>query len=309
MNKKLIFPINTHNDKVEFIYIGNKYDHNNIALKNLDNNRTSIYSDLTCADNHNWFLKTIVLSKIDDGSFSVYTQNDDGSDSSEESNMTMLGKTNKEVVSKLLEVVGEDIDSELYKYIIEDIVSNKKDVFKTLFNAYINDKYNNDVKTGVAKILKYYSDKTNKFISQNTDTENDINIYTGYVSYNENIINILDVDISEDNYVVVPHAVDQTKNNIYIPQENNSLHMYIFIDDDSDFSDVRFMFKPNDDVLKILWAKDKNNKKAYELAIEKTINYPYEYFTFSDEEKKILSIFEELTPIQPIFKNTKIPGF
>lgn len=306
MNKKLIFPINIYNDKIEFVHIGNKYGHNNIVLKNLDNDKTNIYSNITSSDNHNWFLNTVILSKIDDGSFSIYTQNADGSDLSEESNITVLGKTNKETITKLLDVIGEDVNDEPYKYIIENIVSNNRVLFKTLFEACINNNFDDNIKNGSAKALKYYIDKINKFISQNTNTENFVNIYTDNISYNENVTKILDVNISKDEYTVTPYTVDQTKNNIYIPQENNSLHMYIFIDDDGDFSDVRFMFKPNDDVLKILWTKDRNNRKAYELAIEKTINYPYEYFTFSEEEKKILSIFEELTPVQPIFKNTKI---
>lgn len=306
MNKKLIFPINIYNDKIEFVHIGNKYGHNNIVLKNLDNDKTNIYSNLVCSDNHDWFLNTVILSKIDSGSFSIYTQNADGSDLSEESNITVLGKTNKETMTKLLDIIGEDVNDEPYKYIIENIVSNNRDLFKTLFEAYTNDNFDDNIKNGSAKALKYYVDKTNRFISQNTDTENCVNIYTDHISYNENVTKILDVNISKDEYTVTPYAVDQAKNNIYIPQENNSLHMYIFIDDDDDFSDVRFMFKPNDSVLKILWGKDKYTKKAYESAIEKTINYPYEYFTFSDEEKNILSIFEELTPVQPIFKNTKI---
>ena len=127
MNKKLIFPINIYNDKIEFVHIGNKYGHNNIVLKNLDNDKTNIYSNIISSDNHNWFLNTVILSKIDDGSFSIYTQNADGSDLSEESNITVLGKTNKETITKLLDVIGEDVDDEPYKYIIENIVSNNRD--------------------------------------------------------------------------------------------------------------------------------------------------------------------------------------
>lgn len=306
MNKQLIFPINTYNDKAEFVFIGEKYGHENIVLKNLDTGKDSIYQNQVGTDNHNWFLNTVILSKIDDGSYSVYTQNADGSDSSMESNVTMLEKTNKETISKLVDIIGEDADNGLYKEVIENIVANKKDIFRTLFNACKNTSLSEDIKNTSAKILKYYIDKTNIFISQNTESENDINIYTDTISYSANIVKILDVDISEDRYLVIPHAVDQSKNELRIPQENNSIHLYIFIDDDDDVSDVRLMFKPIDDVLKTLWENEKQTKKQYNLAIEKIMDRQYEYFDFSDEEKTILSIFEELTPVQPIFKNTKI---
>ena len=61
MNKKLIFPINIYNDKIEFVHIGNKYGHNNIVLKNLDNDKTNIYSNIISSDNHNCIKKPVMI--------------------------------------------------------------------------------------------------------------------------------------------------------------------------------------------------------------------------------------------------------
>lgn len=310
MNKQLIFPINTYEDKVEFACIGNKYGHSNVVFYDIERDKKYVYSNLPSKDQHGWFLSTVSLAKIDNGCYSIYTQNIDESDSSLASNITVLGQTNKENVSTLLSILGKDINSDPYKAIIDDIISNKHNIIESLFPVITSNtgKYDEQTKAAAAITLKYYIDKANKFISQNTSPDNDINIYTDIVSYSEDTVKILDVDISDisNGYAVMPYSIDPSEDNIYIPQDNNTMHLYIFIDDNNDYIDIRFVFKPNEKILQDLWTNEKENKDKYALAIEKTIYYSDTYLSFSEDEQKILSVFEELIPVQPIFKNSKV---
>lgn len=309
INKQLVIPVNINDHNVELLFLGKKYNHNYIVLKNCDTGELSKYNAPKSEDRHGWYLQTIELTSIDSGFYSVYTETADGAEESLESTFTVLGIKNKELVSNMLTQTGRDAEATPYKELIENNVGNTTDLIRSLFDTYIDthNKYSDERKQAAAITLKLFVDRFNASICTNTSKDNSVDKYSNRINYGDDIHLILDVDFTEDNeYIATPYKTQLNEDYINIPKENNSLHLFIFVNEDNEYSDIRICFTPTDDILKQFWTKEKSGVDSYNAAIEKIINYPKNYLSFSDEEQKILAIFEDLIPVQPIFKGSAL---
>lgn len=309
INRQLVIPINISDHNVELLFLGKKYNHNCIVLKNYDTGELSKYNVPKSEDKHGWYLQTVELTNVDSGFYSVYTVTADNTEESLGSTLTVLGIKNKELVFNLLTQTGKDANTTPYKELIENNVGNTTDLIRSLFDVYINanNKFDDARQKAAAEVLKLFIDRFNASICVNTSKDNNIDKYGNKVSYDENTNLILDVDFTEDgNYTIIPYKIELNVNHINIPKESDSLHLLIFVNEDNEYSDIRLCFTPSEDILKQFWEEEKSAVDSYNAAIEKTINYPKSYLSFSEDEQKILSIFEDLIPVQPIFKGPKL---
>lgn len=305
INKQLIIPINVNDRKVELLFLGKKYNHTHIVLKSYDTGEISMYTAPKAEDKHGWFLQTIEFANIDPGYYSIHTEDSSGTEESLSASFTVLGKKNKELISDLLSQAGKDAEATPYKELIENNVGDTTDLIRALFGTYVDayNKYDTARKQAAAVALKLFVDRFNSAMSVNTIKGNIVSRYSSKMSYDDSIKAILDVDFTEDDsYLVTPYKANQNSNYINIPKENDSLHLVIFLNEDDEYCDIRLCFTPSDDLLKQFWEEEKSAIDSYTAAIEKTILYPKSYLSFSDEEQKLLAIFEELIPTQPIFK-------
>ena len=305
INKQLVIPINVNDHSVELLFLGKKYNHSRIVLKNYDTGEISKYNVPKSEDKHGWFLQTIELTSIDSGFYSAYTETANSAEESLEATFTVLGIKNKELVSNLLTQTSKNAEATPYKELIEDNIGNTTDLIRSLFDTYIDtyNKYDDIRQVAAAEALKLFVDRFNASICVNTSKDNTVDKYSNKVNYSEDIKLILDVDFTEDgHYTVVPYKTKLNESYINIPKENDSLHLFIFINEDDEYADIRLCFTPSEDILKQFWEEEKSSVDSYNAAIEKTINYPKSYLSFSDDEQKILAIFEDLIPVQPIFK-------
>lgn len=305
INKQLVIPINVNDHSVELLFLGKKYNHSRIVLKNYDTGEISKYNVPKSEDKHGWFLQTIELTSIDSGFYSAYTETANSAEESLEATFTVLGIKNKELVSNLLTQTSKNAEATPYKELIEDNIGNTTDLIRSLFDTYIDtyNKYDDIRQVAAAEALKLFVDRFNASICVNTSKDNTVDKYSNKVNYSEDIKLILDVDFTEDgHYTVVPYKTKLNESYINIPKENDSLHLFIFINEDDEYADIRLCFTPSEDILKQFWKEEKSSVDSYNAAIEKTINYPKGYLSFSDDEQKILAIFEDLIPVQPIFK-------
>lgn len=305
INKQLIIPINVNDRKVELLFLGKKYNHTHIVLKSYDTGEISMYTAPKAEDKHGWFLQTIEFANIDPGYYSIHTEDSSGTEESLSASFTVLGIKNKELIFNLLSQTGKDAEATPYKELIENNVGDTTDLIRALFDTYVDvyNKYDTIRKQAAAVALKLFVDRFNSAMSVNTIKGDIVNRYSSKVSYDDSIKAVLDVDFTEDgSYLVTPYKANQNSNYINIPKENDSLHLFIFLNEDDEYCDIRLCFTPSDDLLKQFWEEEKSAIDSCTAAIEKTILYPKSYLSFSDEEQKLLAIFEELIPTQPIFK-------
>lgn len=311
LSAAVAIPVLAYNDKVEFLFNGYKYGHDNIVLENKDTGDKNIIYGVDIKMKYNDYLgiRTITVNHIKPGVYETYSIDDTLQEESIRSAITVIGDMKRPFVEKAISFINANKNEQPYAGLIEKITEGT-DVVPFIFSKAIAD---NDTETKYKYAATLYSviDLMNYNMSasmENSQTKMDSILCSIKVDPDTRELMIIDItDIKSPQISIVKKSLSSDTIEL-MPQENH-LYAVIPIDKNDDARGIYYTFRPKQEVFAKFLNNSIERKNEYQLTIEKNIDYPNSYMEFSDAEKNYLAIIDKLSPVQPLIKEPVVSHF
>ena len=295
-----ILPVDVYGDTVKMIFCGDYFNHRNIIAENTRTkekisvvvSKDDLYTDklyqYQCYD----------FSKIPEGEHIFYTSDDEDNYSS--GIKLVVTQENKDaILLRAIDLYNIRDDSLVRKYC--DKVTNNSDVVLDLFKKYqsIEDKRE---KQDYAYALYGYIDILNtrtKKLSL-TPTAFYINDDTSSFDFEPNCHYALRFDIGRNKIDKFEKSLLSESYSVH--EEDDSLYIYFEFNEKGLIANYTLSFVPDNTIRTAIKQAKEDRAKTYQRALERTVDYPLSYLTFSDKELEYISIIDKLRLDVPLFK-------
>lgn len=292
--KNTLIPIFSHKKVVHFLSCAKDYGHTIARFKNVE---TGVVLSYPIPKEEKYFemeLGLVDITGIEQGNYDIWTVNENETEESFPVNFTVLGDDKRNFVYKAFSVLREQPTKQIVDKVANRI-TEKTPLISTLFQKYTEEQDVN-TKKAFALALKISIDLINKSTSNTSSLRFSIDKKAKEMTVDFTTVKVLDINMVTGTCTVrIPKD-----GKINLRHDADTIHMLIFIDRDEDSSMIAFDFTPNETIFADIWNKELEDVEHYQSVIEKTVNYPSSFMEFTEDEREVLSVINELLPVQQI---------
>ena len=295
-----ILPVDVYGDTVKMIFCGDYFDHKYIIAENTRTKEklSSVVSDDDLYTDSLYKYKCYDFSKLPEGEYVFYTSNNEDSRSSG-IKLTVTQEDKDAILLRAIDLYNIRNDSAVREYCNK--VKNDNDIILDIFKKYKNTENEKD-KQDYAYALYGYIDILNtrtKKLSL-TSTKFYIDSDTNSFEFEPNCQYVLRFDIGRNKIDKFEKAI--LNESYTVLEEDDSLYVYFEFNERGLISNYTLSFVPNNSIRTAIKKAKMDIEKTYQRALERTVDYPLAYLTFSDKELEFISIIDKLRLDVPLFK-------
>lgn len=299
----LVVPIDCYDRTMQVLYWGTLLNHPHIVIKSTRREEVlAVDNAIEYADKGAIFpFPTIEIDNLESGEYEVYTSDEKHHQRSYGVKFTMTGDSKYQLLERTAGLAGVDVH-ELFKQ--DEVDEANKDMISFLFDKYNEVAEENKEKT--ARLLIEYIALVNRRLQNEflTPTEMTPDKESGVIPLDDLCSRLLRYDLINGKVEQIPKQIMQTE---FKPQESeDSLYLYVQISDRGIPVNFYISFTPSHEILNELRTEKIARDEQYQRALEKTISYPKNYLSFTDTERPLLSVIENIQPSISLLKAPRL---
>ena len=306
LHRNSVIPIDMHDKTIRMLFFGNYFGHSDIVIKPTKTGRAEalledVMEDAALDPAFQYPVADIFFN--DTATTEIYTTDANHTERSVGVKVMLTGDSVYEQLQRC---------SKLSKAEAEEILQDEQaDIPKNLSAiCYLSklcrktESYAN--KMALTKLLLGLVDVVNRRLDEEslTPTKIEHDLHNDAISIDTDCVHVIrrNLDTGEvQQKEVTPGDMD-----VRMPEDYASLYLYTQMDEDGLPISFCMTYCP-DPILYGFIKEDLEHAQAlYRHAVEKTLDYPKEYLTFTDEELPFLSIIRELQPDSPYIHTPRL---
>ena len=261
--KNTLIPIFSHKKVVHFLSCAKDYGHTIARFKKME-------------------LGLIEITEIEQGNYDIWTVNENETEESFPVNFTVLGDDKRSFVHKAFSVLKEQPAQQTMDKVANRI-TEKTPLISTLFQKYMEEQDAN-TKKAFALALKISIDLINKSTANTSSLRFSIDKKAKEMTVDFTTVKVLDINMTTGTCKI------RTPKDGKISLRHNTDTIQM----------IAFDFTPDETIFADIWDKELEDVERYQSVIEKTVNYPSSFMEFTEDEREVLSVINELLPVQQI---------
>ncbi len=300
----MILPIDQYDDILVICFYGKMYGYHDLVITNKDTGEQIVYTEAESFarfdEDLNLFYINVNIPSA--GTYTLNARNSEG-DLSPSVEVVIVMDTRKEIYKNLVNQMNVDQDTRNLFLSLQNDLNDNSNLIQYIYYKYKQEE-DGELKLKYAillnKIISFYNYRFNRFgilsnaIKINTETKSflmpiEVNSMMRLTLFDPD----MGIETIDNNFI---------NTSVRLQTEHDKLYLYKFLNNNRQIVGLYFLFEPTLDIYNKFLADSIAIDKAYQRAIEKTIQYPSSYLTFSDEEIGYLAFIEahelEIPPIK-----------